>query len=162
MDLLLETHELLNKIVKSSPQNFSGIGLIAYDSKKFDSKSHCNLRPNFRNPQYYIKNVEFSDYLAQIADYHNTLHDGFHFMNESGILTHVAQYFVPPVVENLIPNQDHGVRLHSSMCGSTLEGVLFIGVICSDYKIYIFQSGKDVSELVSKKVYELGEEKVYV
>lgn len=153
MDLLLETYKMLKEVVYAAPSNFSGIGLVAYDSKKFDSKCHCNLRPNIKNPQYCIKNKEFSDYLIEIADYHNTLHDGFHMMNESGILTHVAQYFVPPIVDNLVPNQEHGVRLHSSMCGSMLEGILFIAVICSDLNIYIFKSGKNVNKLVEERMY---------
>lgn len=62
--------------------------------------------------------------------------------NEEGILTDVAQYFVPPVIEGLLPNQYHGVRFHSSLCGSTMKGVKFIAVICSDESVYILKNGK--------------------
>ncbi len=70
-------------------------------------------------------------------------------MNKGGYLTHVAQYFVPPIVKGLIPNQEHGVRLYSSMCGSMIEGVLFIGMISSDNQVFIFANGEylDIDEL---------------
>lgn len=153
MGLIYETYELLEEIVSTNPENFSGIGLVVYDSKKLDRKSHCDLRPNIKTPQYSIHDKGLVDYLIHISDYHNTLHDGFHMMNESGVLTHVAQYFVPPIVENLAPDQDHGVRVHSSICGSTLQGVLFIAVVCSNSNIYLFQDGKKVNELVEGKMY---------
>lgn len=145
MDLMINTYKLLEEIQSKKINCFSGIGLVVYDSHSFDHTRHCDLRPNDKSPCYSITDNNLCDYLINISDYHHTLHDGFHMMNNQGILTHVAQYFVPPVVKSLIPNQEHGVRLFSSMCGSTIEGVLFIGTISSDYKIYMFQSGNYIN-----------------
>ena len=142
MDLKEQAFELCKKIVKKNPQNFSGIGLVVYDSMLFDQHNHCNLRPDIECPHYHLDDEEIIDYLVDISDYHNTLHDGFHMANEEGILTDVAQYFVPPVIEGLLPNQYHGVRFHSSLCGSTMKGVKFIAVICSDESVYILKNGK--------------------
>lgn len=144
MELMMNTYKLLKKIKSKENNYFSGIGLVVYDSK-FDHASHCDLRPDIKSPCYSVTDDNICDYFVNISDYHHTLHDGFHMMNNDGILTHVAQYFVPPVVKGLTPNQEHGVRLFSSMCGSTIGGVLFIGVISSSNKIYIFQSGEYIN-----------------
>lgn len=144
--------ELCKKIVEKKHPYFSGMGIVVYDSLNFDSKKHCDLRPDIECPHLSVDDEEIIDYLSEISDYHNTLHDGFHMVNEKGVLTNVAQYFVPPIVEGLYPNQYHGVRLHSSLCGSTMEGILFIAVICSDDSIYILKEGK----VVYKEVYKNG------
>lgn len=149
MRLMDKSYELCKKVIARKPMNFSGIGLVTYDTNEFDENLHCNLRPNIDCPHYSVDNEKLVDYLIDISDYHNTLHDGFHMMNEKGILTHVAQYFVPPVIYGLTPNQDHGVRFHSSLCGSTLKGVLFITIICSDESIYIFEDG-EICKLVEE------------
>lgn len=69
--------------------------------------------------------------------------------NKDGELTHVAQYFVPPARKDLLPNQEHGVRLYSSICGSTMDGVLFIAVISSNFEIDFFENGNylDLNEM---------------
>lgn len=147
MNLEEQAFELCKKIVERNPQNFSGIGLVVYDSKVFDQRKHCNLRPDIMCPSYKLDDDEMVDYLVDISDYHNTLHDGFLMVNEKGILTDVAQYFVPPVIDGLFPNQYHGVRFHSSLCGSKMEGVIFIAIICSDESVYILKDG----EIIMKK-----------
>lgn len=142
MDLIEKAYNLCKKIVAKKPKNFSGIGIVAYETNVFDETLHCDLRPGIICKPYSIEEDAVVDYLVNIADYHSILHDGFHMINEKGILTHVAQYFVPPVIKEIEPNQDHGVRLYSSLCGSTLEGVIFIATICTDMSIYILKNGK--------------------
>lgn len=78
MNLEEQAFELCKKIVKKNPQNFSGIGLVVYDSMLFDQHNHCNLRPDIECPHYHLDDEEIIDYLVDISDYHNTLHDGFH------------------------------------------------------------------------------------
>lgn len=141
MDLLVKIYKLLKIIKYRKPPNFSGLGLVFYDTQKFDKSHHCDLRPYLENPRYNIADQGICEYFIDIANFSHTLHDGFHMINEYGDLTHLAQYFVPPVVRELKPNPDHGVRLYSSLCGSTIEGVLFIAVISSNFKIYLFKTG---------------------
>lgn len=152
MDLILQTYKVLTQIKERLSDGFSGIGLVAYDSSSFSPSNHCDLRPDIDFPHYSIYDEDIYDFLLDISDYRNTLHDGFHFINQDGIVTHVAQYFVPSIVETLSPHPEHGVRLYSSICGSTIPGVLFIATICSNGDIYIFQSGKQVN--VSKILLE--------
>ena len=146
MSLMVNMYKLLKRIALSDMENFSGIGIVVYGDG-FSEANHC--------PQYSILDDEAFQYLINISDYHHALHDGFHMVNEQGILTHVAQYFVPPVVKDLQPNQEHGVRLYSSMCGSTLAGVSFICMISSDKSIYFFRNGEyvNLSELEKENVY---------
>ena len=83
--------------------------------------------------------------VIDVSDYHNDLHDGFDMIDSKGNLTHVAQYFVPPIVKRFQPNLKHGVRLHSSICGSVLDGVICIGVISSGRDIYILRNGSYIN-----------------
>ena len=144
MDILNDTYKLLRKIANKDIEHFTGIGLVVYNEETFDADCHCDLRPDIICPKYYISDEEICDYLIGVSKHENTLHDGFHMVNEKGVLSYVAQYFVPPVIPSLKPHQDHGVRVYSSMCGSVLPGVLFIGVISSNRDIYIFRNGEYV------------------
>lgn len=149
MKIKKEIYSTLKEIVRRKPNGFSGIGLVIYDPDEFDSSCHCDLRPTYVLPKYNIKDSLCIDYLIGISDYQNTLHDGFHMFNKDGELTHVAQYFVPPARKDLLPNQEHGVRLYSSICGSTMDGVLFIAVISSNFEIDFFENGNylDLNEM---------------
>ena len=50
----LETIKLfiqtLRRVYENSPPEFSGLGLLLYDSRKFSHKYHSDLRPSFRCP----------------------------------------------------------------------------------------------------------------
>lgn len=145
MNLLMDTYISFQKIVNSQPACFSGIGLVVYNSLSFDRSSHSDLRPGYKAPDYHVGNDQFYRFLAEISDYHNTFHDGFHMVDETGTLRYIAQYFVPPVVASLGPNQEHGVRLHSARCGSTLKGVIFIAVISSNFEVHFFKDGNAIN-----------------
>lgn len=145
MSILERTYEVLKEIKKDPGERFSGLGLVIYNSNVFNSTSHLDLRPNTNFNHCNIYKDDICNCLKEISDYKNTLHDGFHFINQKGTLTHVAQYFVPSIVKNLYPDQEHGVRLYSSMCGSIISGVLFIATICSNGDIYIYENGKEVN-----------------
>lgn len=156
MDLLFDIYKLMRAIQKKEKEKFSGIGLVIYDEKTFDSNRHCDLRPEIKCPRYHITDDKICDYLAEISNYDHDLHDGFHMANSDGYLTYVAQYFVPPIIKNLMPNQSHGVRIYSSMCGSMIEGVVYIATISSDEKIFIFKNGEyaNIDELEERLLNE--------
>lgn len=153
MGMIEVVYSLLKCVCKNCTENFSGVGIVVYDEAVFDSNCHCDLRPNVECPHYNIVDGQIGCYLADIADYHNELHDGFHMVDSHGDLTYVAQYFVPPIVKSLQPNLQHGVRLYSSICGSVLEGVICIGVVSSGREIYILRDGDyvNLSELEGPK-----------
>ena len=143
--IILDMYSLLKRISDNCTENFSGIGIVVYDERVFDSNCHCDLRPNNKCKNYNIIDERIVNYLIDVSDYHNDLHDGFDMIDSKGNLTHVAQYFVPPIVKRFQPNLKHGVRLHSSICGSVLDGVICIGVISSGRDIYILRNGSYVN-----------------
>lgn len=144
MEILEEKmYQLLKNIAEKRTKEFSGLGIVVYDENILSEECHCDLRPNFKFTQINIDNTEIVDKLIEYSDYRCNLHDGFCFMNQSGDLTHVAQYYVPSVRKEIFPNQEHGVRTYSAACGSMMEGVKFIGLISSNNDIYIYKEGKE-------------------
>ena len=138
-------YNLLKNMASKSSKSFSGIGIVAYNSDEFSKSNYTDLRPGFKLEKLDIDNPETADKLLEITDYKNTLHDGFCLVNEKGELTHVAQYFVPKIVDGLVPNQNHGVRTFSAACGSKIEGVNFIGMISCNNEIYLYKDGQEVA-----------------
>ncbi|MDF2868079.1 MAG: hypothetical protein K0S11_1549, partial [Gammaproteobacteria bacterium] len=61
-------------------------------------------------------------------------------------LTHVAQFFSPPVYKWLPNILGQGARTFCSQCGSNMEGVLMIGSVSSSGTIYLFEQGQLVNE----------------
>lgn len=122
--LIKEFENTLRDISRANAKNFSGIGLVLYNSKKLSKTSHCNLRPKISCPKRLkINDRKLTGYLLRISNKNHTLHDGFHFINEKGYLTHVAQYFVPSISKKRIKsNGNHGVRFRSAQYGSLLRG----------------------------------------
>lgn len=130
-------------IKKLSDDNFSGIGLILYHNNYILSKFHADLRPSAKIPcNIKLGNRKTIQYLLKIANINNNLHDGFILFNSSGKLTHVAQYFCPPPIKGLIPNESYGVRYRVAQYGSFLKGVILTGTINHDKKIHCFENGR--------------------
>lgn len=137
-------YKLLKNMASKSGKSFSGIGIVAYNSKTFAKSNYTDLRPDFKLEKIDIDDPNTADKLLEITDYKNTLHDGFCLVNENGELTHVAQYFVPKIVDGLVPNQNHGVRTFSAACGSKIDGVNFIGMISCNNEIYLYKDGYEI------------------
>jgi hypothetical protein len=146
LDLLMRLSEAKNK-------DFSGVGFVLYDDMGVLSKYHCSLvNDGQRLPALKLGTRDLLLYLIKISSYHHPYHDGFHFINSDGILTHVAQFFSPPV-NKLIPRiQSQGARTFCSQCGSKIEGVLLIGSVSSNGNIYLFEKGKLVNEKIISAV----------
>lgn len=133
-------YQLLKTIAQRRNDKFSGIGIVVY-TKRFSKKAYCDLRPGFKLEPIKIEDQIIVDELLKYSDYESTFHDGFCLMNEKGELTHISQYYVPPIKKNIYPNQKHGVRTYSAACGSTMRGVKCIGLISSNNDIYIYKDG---------------------
>lgn len=140
-----------NKIVEHPINNFSGIAFAVY-TKKFDNSHICSLRPSLKLPllDYFLNADEFINYLNSGSELGGVVHDGFHMINEDGVLTASAQYFVPKPVPSLKVNEMCGIRYHSGLFGSVIYGIKFIVTISSNKTIYIFENGKIVYEKKSK------------
>lgn len=136
--------KLLKEIANYKVNNFSGLGLILYNSKSFLDIPCISLRPSFESPTNisldHQKNAV--NFLLKISQNSHPFHDGFHFFDEKGKLTHISQYLAPPIIPDVIPNELCGSRYLTALCASILKGVIATGIITHDYNIFYFEKGK--------------------
>jgi len=78
----------------------------------------------------------------ELSQHRSPFHDGFVFFNEKGVLTHIAQYFVPSIVPGIIPNEGAGIRFHSAKYGSYISGVIATGVVSRKQLAHFFVKGE--------------------
>lgn len=140
--LVEEMRCLLKRISLMRIENFSGLGVVLYKSDVLSELTHFNTRPSVRCPKgLKIREEDCFEFLSQLTRNSADLHDGFVFVNQDGELTHVAQYFVPPVVLDIEPNGQRGIRYHSAQFGSCLDGVIATGIVGSDQTACYFIKG---------------------
>ena len=136
---------MLNRLAVHKDQNFSGAGFVLYDELTTLSKYHCNLVEQEQDmPTLMLGTPGLVDYLMEISHYQHPYHDGFHFINKHGVLTHVAQFFSPPVYKFAPEIKGQGARTYCSQCGSKIDGVIMIGSISSKRHIHLFKKGKSI------------------
>jgi hypothetical protein len=134
---------LLEGIVRREKHNFAGIGMLVYDSNSFDNLNSVPLRPSISLPtSLSLGKQDTLNFLVNAASIDSPIHDGFIFFNEKGLLTHISQYFGPPPVKNVEPNENYGTRYHAVLFGSYLKGVIIAGGVTSGNHYYIFEHGK--------------------
>ena len=133
----------LKKFNQEKLKNFSGLGFILYDSKIFPEKYFSDLRLSIKCPESLCLDKQGAvGFFQETSDYTHPLHEGYHLFNENGQLTHVSQCFLPPIIEDIKPNESHGVRHLTAQHGSHVKGVIAIGVINANHKVYYFTRGK--------------------
>ena len=126
-------------------KNFSGIGLVIYQSRILSKNIHHETRPQTPYPRNLkLTDKSFFDFLLEISSTSHSLHDGFHFINQKSELTHVAQYFAPPKAEGVKPDYSHGIRFWSAQHGSLAEGVITIGTVSQNHEPYCFIKGEAI------------------
>jgi hypothetical protein len=69
------------------------------------------------------------------------LHDGFHFINQEGLIDHVAQLIGVKIYNDINLHNVHGARHASAVLMSLNEGILMVGIVGYDYKPYLFIEG---------------------
>jgi len=138
--LLMLLKKIKEKIVKSN--EFSGLGIIIYNPKYLSEIPHFSLRPSFRmKSKLNIRDENTFKFLLKTSKKSNKLHDGFCFFDKNGNLTHVSQYFVPPI-RKIKPNENYGVRYHAAYLSSFLKGVILSAVVLEEGEAFIFKRGK--------------------
>ncbi len=138
---------LLMDLSVMKSQNFSGAGFVLYNDLTVLSQYHCNLvNDGVEVPPLKIGTKALTTYLIEIAKYQHPYHDGFHFINGDGVLTHVAQFFSPPVNKFISNVLGQGARTFCSQCGSKVDGVLMVGSVSSNRGIYLYENGNLVNK----------------
>jgi len=134
--------KLLMTLSQEKIKQFSGTGLVLYQHLNDIQHYHCNLINDAKMSSLTHGADALLKYLSQISTYHHPYHDGFHFINTKGTLTHIAQFFSPPLIKPIRNIQGQGARTLCALHGSTIEGVIAIGTISSNHDVFLFKKGK--------------------
>jgi hypothetical protein len=142
MKLKEEFIQLLLALSRVENAGFTGIGLVLYDNIQHLANYHCSLIQQQPFPPLQLGTQQLMAYFTEISSYDHPYHDGFHFINGDGILTHVAQFFSPPINQLMPDILGQGARTFCSQCGSSVPGVLMTGAVSSSRAIYLFEQGQ--------------------
>lgn len=132
--------ETLRDVVKLAGKDFSGVGVIVWN-EEFDIPIFP-LRANVNVP----KNDNLVQNLAQISSLSSDLHDGFHILTPTLELIRVAQYFSPPIINEIRLHRERrfGGRYLAALFGSKIQGVVLTAVATQALGIAIFKNGKEI------------------
>lgn len=130
----------LLQVRRMAGDDFSGIGIIVHDLGTKLPIFPLSLDTPLPN------NEGIDTFLAQISSIKSRHHDGFHLISTEWKITHVAQYFSPPIVENADINRARyfGGRYLAAQFGSCLPGVALCGVASLGFGLAIFESGHEI------------------
>lgn len=132
--------EMLMQIQFRAGSEFSGAGIIVCDTP--ESLPICPIRSSSTGPP----GGTIVDRLVAVSSIHSEFHDGFHVISSDWELTLVAQYFSPPIVENLEIDRTKrfGGRYLAALFGSALPCVSAAGIISNGFGLAIFQHGTEI------------------
>ncbi len=121
---------------------FCGIGVILYS--EFSHLPVLPLCPDEIN----IKTNTLADQLVNASLASNPCHDGFHLISSEWNLTHVNQYFAPPIPDltsnKILGNESRGARYISARIGSLLPSINCTGVLSDRDGLVVFRNGEEV------------------
>jgi hypothetical protein len=123
------------------PQDFTGTGIVVYKTT-IESLPVIPLVRDSVLDQSIIDETEILTYLISISRYEDHRHDGFHFVHVNKGLTHISQFFSPPIPNGYCPNKfGIGARYRASEIGSLLEEIFEIIVLGRDGEVSVFNKG---------------------
>ncbi|MEY0300808.1 hypothetical protein AB7W11_02645 [Providencia manganoxydans] len=136
----IEQLKFILKAVKHEAHNFSGLGLIVYSDLK--SIPIYPLRVK-ESPYIHLNTI---DHLKKISEYTSGFHDGFHLLNNRLEITHVSQYFSPPIINNINLTREDGFggRYLAALFGSCIDGIMLTGIASNNFGISIFNNGIEI------------------
>jgi hypothetical protein len=147
---MVESARIIKKVSElrqeSPAADFSGFGLVIYRGSIDDFP----ITPLLSNsaPHSPIKDTrELADYLVSISRYSDVRHDGFHFAHVSLGLTHIAQFFSPPIPKAYHPEKfGVGARYRSAELGSLVKNIISIAIFGKDGNVVVFENGMEVPQ----------------
>lgn len=137
MDTLNLLKDTLYSCVKAREADFSGLGVLVYSS--FKNLPVVGMREKYSEIGAYSS----SELLARVSTTRSKYHDGFHLLSHDCKLTHLSQYFSPPIVRSIqLPNtNDFGGRYVAALFGSTINEVEFSAIVNTNIDLSIFRNG---------------------
>lgn len=142
-DITEKLREILTKTRETIPDNeFCGIGVVLYS--EFRHLPVLSLCPN----EKHVKENTLVEQLVSVSLSSNQCHDGFHLISLDWELTHVNQYFAPPLPDlskkTILGNESRGARYISARIGSLLSDIYCTGVLSDRDGLVIFKNGEEV------------------
>lgn len=136
----IRLRDLMKGIYNSSHKDFSGIGIVLYEN--ISNIPIFPLRKS--NPE-----IDYSDItpaLVSISSHKSDYHDGFHFISSNWQLTHISQYFSPPIIPDieLCRESGFGGRYLAALFGSKIIGVNLCGIASKNFGLAIFKDGVEI------------------
>jgi hypothetical protein len=137
---MLRLRDTLALVRTKTGAGFSGIGVILYES--LDGLPVIPLRANAP----LLHGGDLSQRLASISVDSSEYHDGFHLICRNWQLTHVAQYFSPPIITDarIDRTKKFGGRYMAALFGSALPNVSLCGIVSNGLGLAIFCRGEEV------------------
>ena len=144
MDSSLDLHinflkALLKDVYLKRTSDFSGLGIIIYNN--LENLPTSSLRENSKLNDEIYDYESIVNYLVSISSKLSDYHDGFHLISSQLHLTHVCQYFSPPIVKGIDLNFIYGGRFRAGLYGSYLEAVSLCGIASMAYSPLLFHKG---------------------
>jgi hypothetical protein len=102
---------------------------------------------NYNISDGHLISFDIASTLSSVSIMRSPYHDGFHFIDiEHWQISHLSQYISPPIPQGA-DKQLHGTgaRLMSAMLASLLHGIVCVGLVSKEGKIYLFHSGIDIA-----------------
>lgn len=134
--------DILVQLNESKGSNFRGVGLLLYQSL-----AHVPIAPLRDRTIVERENLPISgtkrivSALLRYGDEDNQFHDGFHLISRNLNLTHISQYFSPPIVAMVSPEMRYGGRYRAAFYGSFIPSVIATGVLSQSYGPTLFIRG---------------------
>jgi hypothetical protein len=140
VDVADEFVHLLRQIKNLAGADFSGVGLIICNPDA--DLPVLPMRPTAKLPE----GVDVVESLVSISRAESDLHDGFHLLTTQYKIFAVAQYFSPPILENVVVNVNRkfGGRYLAAQFGSAIKGVKLSGIATRAQGIAVFQNGVEI------------------
>lgn len=131
---------ILNSVLMNSDNDFTGVGIIIY--KNINSLPIFPLRENFPD----INDNKIIESLIKISSSSSEYHDGFHLISDDWKLTHVSQFFSPPILSSASLDQSKlfGSRYVAALFGSSISEVILTGIASKGFGQAIFESGEEI------------------
>lgn len=83
--------------------------------------------------------------LASISRIDSEFHDGFHILTSDWKLSHISQYFSPPIADIVLDRSKRfGGRYVAAIMGSVIPDILLTGLASRDFGVSVFQNGVEV------------------
>lgn len=135
------SHELLQSGFEPFPNDFTGVGLVVY-KKQIELLPVVPLLQSSMLENPIIDASDILSFLISISRYKDYRHDGFHFAHVDSGLTHISQFFSPPIPRGYIANKFNvGARHRTSELGSLLENVVEVIVLDRGGSVSVFKNG---------------------